>query len=229
MNDYKGLPRETIDFLSDLRENNSKMWFDEHRDNYEQYFLEPAREFVLELGAALRKIAPRIKAIPNVNKSIFKIHRDVRFSKDKTPFKTHMGVWLWEGERKRMECTGFYFHLEPDHFFLGTGMYVIPKELLDRYRKAVAVKTKADTLKEIYDTLEKSGTYKTGEKTLKKVPRGYDKENNHYDLLLYTGVIASCEAPVSDLLFSQDIIDFCLKAYTDMLPLHNWLLENMDG
>lgn len=227
MAEYKGLPEKCMDFLYNLGENNNKLWFEEHRADYEQYFLEPAREFVIEMGKALRSISPRIKAIPTVNKSLFKIHRDVRFSHDKTPFKTHMGIWFWEGERKRMECSGFYFHLEPGLFLLGTGMHVIPKELLDRYRGAVSIQTKADSLKTIFDDLERSGKYATGEKRLKKVPRGYNKDNNHHDLLLYTGITASCEEPQTQLLFSPDIIEYCLNAYQDMLPVHNWLIENM--
>lgn len=227
MADYKGFPRESIDFLSNLRENNSKIWFEEHRSDYEHYFLEPAREFVGEMGAALRGITPRIKAIPLVNKSLFKIHRDVRFSKDKTPFKTHMAIWFWEGERKRMECSGFYFHLEPGLLMLGAGIYMLPKDLLEPYRKAVSNKKRADSLAGIFRDLTTKGNYTTGDKRLKKIPRGYGTEKNHHDLLLYTGITAALEGPVTDLLFSGDIIGYCLEAYRDMLPLHNWMVENL--
>ena len=107
---FSGFPREYFSFFNQLKKNNSKEWFEKHRGDYDEFVLHPAREFVIEMGKKLRKIAPGVNAIPKVNQSLFKINRDVRFSKDKSPYKTYMGIWLWEGDRKRMECSGFYLH-----------------------------------------------------------------------------------------------------------------------
>jgi uncharacterized protein (DUF2461 family) len=70
--------------------------------------MKPARQFVLAMGEQLRQIAPGVHAEPEVNRSIFRIHRDTRFSKDKTPYKTNLELLFWEGEGHRMECPGFY-------------------------------------------------------------------------------------------------------------------------
>jgi len=110
MSNFKGFPKEFITFFENLKQNNSKDWFEKHRKDYEELVLHPAREFVEEMGKKLRRIAPAIHAIPKINQSLFKISRDVRFSKDKSPYKTTMGICFGEGSRKRMECSGFYFH-----------------------------------------------------------------------------------------------------------------------
>ena len=89
-----------------MKKNNTRDWFEKHRSDYDEFVLHPAREFVIEMGKKLRKIAPGVNAIPKINKSLFKINRGVRFSKDKSPYKTYMGIWLWEGNRKRMESSG---------------------------------------------------------------------------------------------------------------------------
>ena len=85
---FSGFPTETIDFLADLRANNSKEWFDGNRKRYDEHYIGAAKEFVVAAGEALTELVPDIVAEPKVNGSIFKINRDVRFSKDKTPTRS---------------------------------------------------------------------------------------------------------------------------------------------
>lgn len=85
----------------------------------------------LAMGDKLKAISPGIHAIPKVNQSLFRLNRDTRFSKDKTPYKTNLGIWFWEGERKRMECSGFYFYLGEGNLMLGTGIHVFSKGIVD--------------------------------------------------------------------------------------------------
>ena len=114
MSSFPGFSKESVQFYKSLSKNNDKRWFEEHKADYEQFVLAPAREFVVVLGEKLRKIAPQIHAEPKINQSIFRIYRDTRFSRDKSPYKTNLGIWLWEGVGKRMECSGFYFPFCPD-------------------------------------------------------------------------------------------------------------------
>ena len=112
MAEFNGFPRQYFTFFNQLGKNNSKEWFEKHREDYNEFVMHPAREFVAAMGNKLRKIAPEVKAIPKINQSLFKINRDVRFSKDKSPYKTYMGIWLWDGDRKRMECSGRFSTIE---------------------------------------------------------------------------------------------------------------------
>ena len=95
--DFKGFPVESVEFYNQLRDNNSKTWFEEHKTDFEKYVMEPARVFVKEMGKELRKISPAIVADTRYNRSIFRPFRDIRFSKDKSPYKTHLGVFFLGG------------------------------------------------------------------------------------------------------------------------------------
>ncbi len=129
---FSGFTRETIRFFTALRMNNNRDWFERNRETYETQVMAQARAFVTAMGASLKSIAPRIVAAPKVNKSIFRINRDTRFSQDPSPYKTNLGIYFWDGLRSRMESSGFYFHLEPPNLILGGGMYMIPDNLLGR-------------------------------------------------------------------------------------------------
>ncbi|MEM6991152.1 MAG: DUF2461 family protein, partial [Myxococcota bacterium] len=90
---FDGFPKQTLTFLKGLGANNDKAWFTAHRADYDNYFMEPAKHFVVALGERLAKSSPGIHAEPKVNGSIFRINRDVRFSKDKRPYKDHLDLW----------------------------------------------------------------------------------------------------------------------------------------
>jgi uncharacterized protein (TIGR02453 family) len=129
-------PYNTQNFLKQLAKNNSKEWFEENREAFNTDFLQPAVQFVVDIGEKLQTIVPEIMAVPKVDKSIFRLHRDIRFSKDKSPFKTNLGIFLWEGKEKN-QSPGFYFHVEPKLFFLGSGTYMLENEKLKIFRNAV--------------------------------------------------------------------------------------------
>lgn len=224
---FNGFPREYFSFFNQLKKNNSKEWFEKHRRDYDEYVLHPAREFVIEMGKKLRKIAPGVNAIPKINKSLFKINRDVRFSKDKSPYKTYMGIWLWEGCRKRMESSGFYLHVENKTLLIGVGIKMFPKPLLDRYRKAVADNKQGAALKNAIKKVTAKG-YLIDGKHYKKVPRGYDPEHPNAEYLRFNGLTARVEEKVPDVFYSDAIIDYAYAHYHNMLPLHRWLKKALD-
>jgi len=101
------LPVNASDFFHRLTVNNSKEWFQEHREEYDNSILEPSRHFVMAMGERFIELSSGIVADPRVNRSLFRINRDTRFSKDKSPYKNHLGILFWEGERPKMENSGF--------------------------------------------------------------------------------------------------------------------------
>jgi uncharacterized protein (TIGR02453 family) len=226
MNKQKNFPYDAVRFLSKLKRNNSREWFETNRDEFVSSVLNPAQEFVVVLGDLLRTIAPGIIAIPKTDKSIFRLHRDVRFSKNKSPYKTNLGIILWEGERKKMECSGFYFHVEPDYLFLGTGMYMLTDELLKNYRQVVYNPDKAKELDSIIKRLKKKG-YSPGGKSYKRVPKGFDTEYPFSDYLLYNGIYVYEENIDLKKLQKENILKFTFKKFKEMLPLHQWLVKNI--
>ena len=219
-------PFEAIKFLSKLKRNNNKDWFESHRDEFNNSVLEPAQEFVVVLGELLRTFVPGIIAIPKTDKSIFRLHRDVRFSKDKAPYKTNLGILFWEGERKKMDCPGFYFHAEPDYIFLGSGQYMFSDFLLKRYREIIYNPDKAKELHSIVKKLKKKG-YSLGGRTYKRVPRGFDPEYPYSEYLLHNGIYLFEEIRDLKKILKEDMVKFSLKKFKETLPFHNWLVKNI--
>ena len=222
MTAFNGFSKELPRFFQNLKKNNTKRWFEKHRSEYEEFVMVPAREFVSAMGARLRKIAPEINAIPKINQSLFKINRDVRFSKDKSPYKTCLGIWFWEGNRKRMECSGFYFHLEGDKLMLGSGIYMFPRPLLTLYREAVVDKKLGPQLQKVANFLAEKG-YQVGGKHYKRVPRGYDAAHPSSEFLLYNGLHAMVESGIPAEFYSEALVDYAFWHFQNMLPLHEWL------
>lgn len=219
-------PNDAVKFLSKLKRNNNKEWFESHRQEFVSTVLEPAQEFVVVLGELLRTIAPGIIAIPKIDKSIFRLHRDVRFSKDKSPYKTNLGILWWEGNRKKMECSGFYFHVEPGYSFLGAGQYMFADDLLKKYRQIVYVPDKAKELDTIVKKLKKKG-YRLGGKKYKRVPKGFDIEYSYSDYLLYNGIYVYDESADLKKFQKGNVVKLVFKKFTEMLPLHRWLVKNI--
>ena len=191
--EFSGFTNDTLDFFYGLMQNNSKQWFDDNREAYDKFVIAPARSLVLAFGDRLKTIAPEIVAEPKVNRSLFRINRDVRFSKDKTPYKTNLGVWMWEGIGKRMESSGFYFHIEPPRMLIGVGMKGFSKELMARYRASFKDEKKAMKLVRIVDKLKKQG-YDIGGLRYKRVPKGYSEDLPYAELLKYDGMVAFKES-----------------------------------
>ena len=222
---FTGFPKQSVDFLAKLKTNNEKQWFDDNREVYDNFVMEPAREFVAAMGEKLQKIAPKIVADPRINQSIFKIHRDVRFSPDKTPFKTHLGIFFWEGSRKKMENSGFYFHIEPPVLLLGAGIYIFPKSHIDEYRNSVVHPKHGPALTAAIKEVTGNGELALDGKHYKKTPRGFDPAHENAEYLLYDGLSVYLSDPIPHDIFSPGIVDYCFDKFRKMLPLHQWLVK----
>ncbi len=222
---FTGFPNEAVQFFAQLAENNNKTWFDAHKPDYEKYVLAPARDFVVALGECLRNLSPNVVADPRMNKSIFRIYRDVRFSKDKSPYKTHLGLWFPTGTSGgKFENPGYYFHLEPGNLMLGVGIHTFSKPLLKAYRDAVVNPELGPELAEINARVLKKG-YEIGIKTYKRVPQGYDPDHEYADLLLCSGLTAGLDQEIPAELHTPELVEFCFCRFQDMAPIVYWLQD----
>jgi uncharacterized protein (TIGR02453 family) len=222
--EFQGFSKETLRFFKDLKKNNSKKWFEAQKQDYENYVMQPAKAFVMAMGDKLRTHVPDIVAVPKVNKSLFRINRDTRFSPDKSPYKTNMGIFFWEGNRPRMECSGFYFHLEPKVLMLGVGIYMFPKYLFDTFRNSVVHSKFGEDLADIVAKIEKKKGYQIGGKHFKRVPAGFDASHPHAELLLFNGLHAGVETSIPEELYSKKLVTYCWEKFQPLLPLHSWLV-----
>ena len=222
---FSGFSKKTITFLRGLEKNNSKEWFDENRDLYDDHLMMPAALYVKEMGEKLKTISPGIVADPRRDKSIFRLNRDVRFGANKKPYKTHLGIYFWDGKGKKLENPGFYFQLDKSKIMFGVGMHIFPREMLSPYRDAVTDPEMGGELRKIITKISKNTDYKLGWVKYKKIPRGYDPDHPNKDYLLYGGIGFMFEAKHPEELFGREFLDYSFNVFKDISPLHKWIME----
>ena len=156
---------ETFAFLRELRSHNERAWFNENKDRYERSVKEPMLQFIGDVGPELRKLSSSLVADPRpVGGSMFRIYRDVRFSKDKSPYKTHAGAHF-----QSKGGPGYYLHIAPAQCFIAGGMWMPEPAVLQRVRERIS-KRPADWKKArvVLDDPEDA---------LKRPPRGFDADD----------------------------------------------------
>ena len=134
---FKGFSQEYYEFFIELTLNNHKTWFDENRHTYEKIIKKEFYLFLEELLAGMQSINPIFEGITNLKGCIFRINKDIRFSKDKTPYKTFCSAALQIGGRKKMFPGGLYIEIGPENCSLYTGVYMPEKEDLYKIREAI--------------------------------------------------------------------------------------------
>ena len=162
-------------FMRDLAANNDREWFAEHKERYVAEVQEPALAFIEDVGMRLpEEISPHFVADPRTTGgSLFRIYRDTRFSKDKTPYKTHCGVQFRHARTRDVHAPGFYLHLEPGNVFMACGTWRPEREVLHLIRTGIAGKPARWTA--LVEGL--SPLYALGGDSLKRPPAGFDKEH----------------------------------------------------
>ena len=223
---FSGFPQEGLQFLADLAANNNRDWFEVHKVDYRTHLLEPAQAFVAALGQRLQTLSPHIVYDTRTNGggSLMRIYRDTRFSKDKTPYKTHLLMAFWEGAGKKMENPGFFIDVEPSGAVVFVGQHVFPKPILSAYRDAVVDEKMGAELAEALDEVNGVSGYTTGGEHYKRVPRGYDAEHERADLLRYNGLYALSSPIAPEGITSPDLVEVCFEHCRNMAPLHRWLV-----
>ncbi len=170
---FRGFSPEALRFLRDLAKHNERDWFNPRKPIYERELLEPWRAMVADLSAAMRKARVPLGADPKGRS--FRIYRDIRFSADKSPYKTNLGAFLTRGEHE--SPGGLYIHIQPKESFFAAGFYQLDPPLLQRWREAMAAKPAQ--FQRVLQALKRNGarlrTAKESEEALKRMPRGFEK------------------------------------------------------
>lgn len=224
MSGFDGFSTASSKFLKDLTKNNDTAWFKKNKPRYEEHYLEPAKAFVEAMGPRLLKISDDINAEPKVNGSIFRINRDIRFSKDKTPYKNHLDLWFWSGPDRKSGFSGFFFRMYADRLILGAGVHGFDKPVLANYRDAVDDDKTGGALVKLAKKMEKAGYEMTGE-TYKKVPRGYDPDHARAKWLKHSSLAVHFETKLPAEARSKKFLTFVSAHFKRMAPVHEWLLQ----
>jgi uncharacterized protein (TIGR02453 family) len=167
---------ELFTFLDDLDQNNEREWFQANKGRYEEHLKKPALRFIEDFGGYLHDISPHFRAVPKATGgSLFRIYRDTRFSKDKTPYKTHLGLHFRHESGKDAHAPGFYLHIQPGEVGCGFGLWSPPNPVLNRIRDRIVEDPDAWVAAKSQATGGTGQLYAGG--ALKRVPRGYDKDH----------------------------------------------------
>ena len=220
---FQGFPKKSVSFLKNLNKNNSREWFEAHRADYDAYFVEPAMQLIEALAPVAASLDPPHQAVPKVNKSLRRIHRDTRFSKDKTPYNTHMHIVLWTGGHPNRSA-GTHLVLSHDHFGYGAGHWAFSGDGLERYRAAVQDGKARSELEAALGAAEKTGCI-PGDPELQRVPRGFEADGAAAELLRRKGIVAMTRdrPKADDRLFTPDAVDYLSGILRALSPLNRWI------
>jgi uncharacterized protein (TIGR02453 family) len=223
---FEGFSRETFKFMHGLKKNNNKPWFEAHRDDYEMHVRHPMTALLAALSQEFEK--QKIPAIATPKVSLFRIYRDIRFAKDKSPYKTHVGLWMpYEGGDKD-SWTGFYFGMEPAakgkgmHAFIGGGSHHPPSPMLKRIRAKIG--TEYQALEKILNTSSFKAAFPQGMRgaSLTRVPVGFAADHPAAERLKMKDFWAGHDL-TDDQLLSDDLPQQIAKVCKAALPLVEFL------
>lgn len=216
-----------LQFLRSLKRHNNRDWFEAHRADYESHLREPMRELIAELDARFARFAPEIIGDPR--RSMFRIHRDIRFSKDKAPYKTNAGSWFYHAEAQRSVgrdseggSAGFYFHLEPGASFVAAGLWMPPPGQLARIREELGHNLKSfERVVNHPATVRRFGKLDASE-NLVRMPRGYAEDHPAAQWLRHRSFTLS--RPLTDAQVTGARLGAVLAAdFERLTPLVRWL------
>ena len=217
----------SLTFLRGLARNNRRDWFEAHRGEYEAALLAPLREFVEEMDVRLARLAPEIVGDPK--RSVFRIYRDVRFSKDKSPYKVHAACWFFHrdashrvGQESHGGGAGFYFHFQPGRSMDGGGIWMPPREALGKLRDAIAEKPAAFARTVTAPAAVRRFGGLDEDAVLTRVPRGYAPDHAAAQWLRFKSFTlgrALTDAQVT----GPRLADLVAEDFALMLPLVRWI------
>ena len=215
----------TIKFLRELEKNNNRDWFEANKHRYESDVREPALAYIEAMAPRLAKISPHFIASPKkVGGSLMRVYRDVRFSKDKSPYKTNIGIQFRHSAGKDVHAPGFYMHIEPSQVFIAAGIWRPDSEMLKHMR--MHIDDNQSEWKKITKSISGKG-YALGGESLKKPPKGFTAEHPLVEDLKRKDFIAAQDLKSSDISKKEFVADSA-KLFTAIKPLVKFICEAGD-
>jgi len=224
-NTFPGFPAGFFKFYKELLKNNNRDWFNANKDRYLDDVVDPALEFIAAIEPKLKKVSPYFLAIPKRSRgSLMRIYRDVRFSKNKQPYKTNLGIQFRHEMGKDVHAPGFYFHYSPGEMFVGSGIWHPDREPLKKIRTAIADNEarwkRIKSAKKFKEVFELSG------ESLKRAPRDFDPDHKLIEDLKRKDFIAVTQIDLATLK-SPEIVDVTIERFKRSMPLVRFLCDSL--
>ncbi len=214
---FSGFSSEALRFLIDLKKNNTREWFNANKSVYEAALKKPSALFTDAMEAGLEDLTGA-----RHTSKIYRIHRDVRFSKDKTPYNAHLHI-SFAPDLDLPSPPMWFFGLGTETLSLGCGVFGFEKSALRSFRERI-VGGEGDQMAKTLAALSKKGV-RIGEPDLKRVPSGYPKDHPHEDLLRYKGLSVWLDHNDCDVVTKPNVVAFCMKEFKKVLPVYEMLAQ----
>jgi uncharacterized protein (TIGR02453 family) len=223
---FAGFARSAPRFLHELAAEMNRDWFEANKQRYQELWVTPMTALLVDVAARLAKAYAPVKL---GEPKLFRIYRDTRFSKDKSPYKTHVAGMIPLGSRKPEEggCAAIYVHLGVDEELVGVGAYVFDPGQLARWRKLVGADKTGAPLAAMVARLRKAGYEVGGHDDYKKVPKGFDPDHPRAELLKMKGLTAGLPDIPRGLLHKPELADWIALHGKATAPLVTWLHRSL--
>jgi uncharacterized protein (TIGR02453 family) len=222
---FEGFPKQSLKFFQQLKRNNRRTWFEKHREEFEHFVKIPMQSCIAALQAYFGRFAPEFDLNPK--RSIFRIYRDIRFSSDKTPYKTHIAAhFVLRGKSKGFEGSGYYMEISPGGLYVGGGIYIPDGDQLKKIRKAIAVRGE-EFLSIVENRQFKKIFAPFGWEKLKRIPKGYDENHPMAEWLKYKQFFVGVSWPAKKCyrpIFVREVASICEKV-TPLVRFLNMAIE----
>jgi uncharacterized protein (TIGR02453 family) len=222
---FTGFDRNAMQFWHELAAEMNRDWFLENKQRYEAEWVQPMTALLV---AASEKLASSYRGIPLGAPKVMRINRDIRFSADRSPYKTWIGAGVALGERKpNAGVTALYLHFGLEEEFAGAGQYVFMDDTLARWRKKVADRVKGAEISKIVGGLRQARYEVTAYDTLARVPRPFDADHPRADLLKMKGLVVGFPKIPRGLIHKSAFLAWLVGHGKAAAPLAAWLHRNL--
>jgi uncharacterized protein (TIGR02453 family) len=220
---FDGFADSEAKFFKALAKNQKRDWFLAHKEEFEDGWNRPMKALLSDVRDAIDRVYPHCDLD---EPRVFRIFRDVRFSKDKSPYKTHLGghVSIKRGGKATEAPAAVYFHVGHDQRFAAAGYYMMDAPALERFRAAVADDARGRELAKILTRLDKKGFAADAHDALKRVPKGFDPNHPRADMLKRKGLIVTFPSVPKNLLTSGKLALWLASNAKAAAPLVEWLV-----
>ena len=234
---FDGFSRDLLNFFDEVERNNNKQWFDDHRDDYQALYVEPAKAFVTAMEKGLKKLSPTVMTDARIGPVIGRINRDTRFSANKTPYKTALMIRFRDpgpvvdgGGGK--DGPGYMFrignrgwHEDRPDVVIGGGWFGMDRSYLPRFRELVADDKSGAALVRAINKAKKAGFDGPHGHHYKKVPKGHDPDHKRAELLKHNAMFMGQGGLPPEEIFTADAVDYVLAKFRVVKPLNDWLVQ----
>jgi uncharacterized protein (TIGR02453 family) len=222
---FEGFPKSAPAFWPELASEMSKPWFDANKARYEGEWVAPMQALLDDVAA---KLAPAYKPLKLGEPRVMRIYRDVRFSKDKSPYKTHIGAVITVTSKSLADYgnAALYAHMGLDEEFCGVGIYYFDAKQLAKWRKAVGGK-KGEEIAKIVKGLRAKGYSVGGHDDYKKIPKGFDDDHPRAEFLKMKGLTGGFPEIPKGMLFKPELAKWLVGHGKAFVPMVKWLQANV--